>query len=68
MQWITQNWIWIAVAIAVFYFMARMHGMGRGMGHSMGRGYGRNGGDPPADRGTGSDTADRERPHRRRGC
>lgn len=57
MQWITQNWIWIAVAIGGFYFMTRMHGMGGGMGHSMGRGNGRDGGDPPADRGTGSNTA-----------
>jgi YHS domain-containing protein len=56
MQWITQNWIWIVVAIGVFYFMTRMPGMGRSMG-SMRRGYGRDSGAPPADRGTGSNTA-----------
>lgn len=56
MQWITQNWIWIVVAVGVFYFMTRMHGMGGGMGRSMGRGYGRDGGDPPADRATSSST------------
>lgn len=57
MQWLSQNWIWIAVAIAGIYFMTRMHGMGRGMGHSMGRGYASDGDGPPADRETGSNTA-----------
>jgi YHS domain-containing protein len=46
MQWLSQNWIWIAVAVGGFYFMTRMHR--GGMGRSMGRG-----GDESADRGTG---------------
>lgn len=56
MQWLSQNWIWIAIAIGGFYFMSRMHGMG-GMGHSMGRGYGRDSGAQPTDRGAASNTA-----------
>lgn len=52
MEWLSQNWIWIIVAIGVIYFMTRMHGVGQGMGHAMGRGYG--GAGPPADRGPGS--------------
>ena len=44
MAWLSQNWLWIVVAIFVFFLMSRMHRMGHGMGHSMGRGYG------PADR------------------
>ena len=53
MQWLTQNWIWIAVAVGGFYFMTRMHrgGMGRSMGHSYQRAY-----DGPADRGAGPTT------------
>jgi len=39
MEWLSQNWIWIAVAIGAFYLMSRMHR--GGMGRSMGRGYGR---------------------------
>ena len=54
MEWLSQNWIWIAVAIGGFYLMTRMHGMGHGMGHSMGRGHGGEGGDPPADRSAGA--------------
>ena len=38
MDWLSQNWIWIAIAIGGVYFMTRMHGMGGGMGRSMRRG------------------------------
>ncbi len=51
MEWLSQNWIWIVVAIGGLYFMTRMHGMGSGMGHAMGRGD-----SPPANGGTGSTT------------
>lgn len=57
MAWLSQNWIWIVVAIGFFYFMTRMHGGGHSMGRSMGyRDGGRNEA-PPSDRGTASDIA-----------
>ena len=41
MNWLTQNWIWVAVAVGGFFLMTRMHGMG-GMG-GCGGGQGENG-------------------------
>ncbi|MBS2132156.1 YHS domain-containing protein (plasmid) [Burkholderia thailandensis] len=32
MQWLSQNWIWIALAIGVFFMMRHHGGMGYGMG------------------------------------
>lgn len=58
MDWLSQNWIWIAVAIGGVFLFSRMGvggcgigtcGMGRSMGGS--RGNGING--PPVERGTG---------------
>ena len=36
MDWLSQNWIWIALAAGAFYFMTRMggHGMGGSLRHS----------------------------------
>ena len=35
MDWLGQNWIWIALAVGAFFFMTRMGGcgMGRSAGH-----------------------------------
>lgn len=57
MAWLSQNWLWVAIAIGFFYLMTRMHGGGHGMSRSFGyRGGGRN--DPPAgDRSLGRDIA-----------
>ena len=41
MNWLAQNWIWVAVAVGGFFLMTRMHGMG-GMG-GCGGGHGANG-------------------------
>jgi YHS domain-containing protein len=40
MDWLSQNWIWIALAAGAFFFMTRMggHGMGGSMRHSYGGG------------------------------
>lgn len=46
MVWLTQNWIWIAIAVGGFFLMSRMHGSG----HSHGGGNDH----PQADRGVGS--------------
>ncbi len=39
MNWLTQNWIWIAVAVGGFFLLTRMHRMG-GMGGMGGCGGG----------------------------
>ena len=57
MEWLSQNWIWIIVAIGGFYFMTRMHGMGHGIGHSMGHAYRGDGDSPPANRELAPSTA-----------
>lgn len=38
MNWVSQNWIWIALAVGAFFFMTRMgrRGMGRSMRHNQG--------------------------------
>ncbi len=38
MDWLSQNWIWVAFAAGAFFFMTRMggHGMGGSMRHSYG--------------------------------
>ena len=33
MEWLTNNWIWILVAIGVAWFLTRRGGMGCGMSH-----------------------------------
>lgn len=55
MEWLSQNWIWLAVVAVGLYFMTRMHGMG-GMGHATGRGCGSEGDGSPTDRGASSRT------------
>lgn len=57
MDWFTQNWIWIALAVGGFFLVTRMGGMGGcGMRHSTGQSHG--GGDrPPANDSAGSGTA-----------
>ncbi|WP_371349173.1 hypothetical protein [Ancylobacter sp. IITR112] len=52
MDWIFQNWIWIALAIGALFFMTRMggHGMGRSVHHNHGTAQDR----PPSDGGAGS--------------
>lgn len=57
MAWLTQNWIWIVVAVGFFYFMTRMHGGGQGIGRSMSYRYRDRNDAPPGDRGTPSDIA-----------
>ena len=41
MQWLSENWFWIVIGLALFFLMQRMHG--HGMGHRRGyrsaRGY-----------------------------
>lgn len=32
MTWLSENWLWLAVAIGGFLLMTRMHGMGMGCG------------------------------------
>lgn len=55
MDWLSQNWIWIAVAVGVLFFMTRMGGMGGcGMGHSARHGHGEDTNRSPPDGGTGS--------------
>lgn len=40
MDWLSQNWIWIALAVGAIFFMTRMggYGMGRSMRRSQGSG------------------------------
>jgi hypothetical protein len=71
MDWITQNWLWIALGIGAVFFMSRMGGCG--MGHSGGHHHD-NGGStaaPPASGAAGSgesqDGREQRRPHRH-GC
>ncbi|MFG1244431.1 hypothetical protein V5F34_24555 [Xanthobacter autotrophicus] len=51
MDWIFQNWIWIALAIGAFYFMTRMGG--RGMGRSARHSHGTAQDGPSSDVGAG---------------
>ena len=37
MDWLSQNWIWIALAVGAFFLMSRMHGMGSMGGCGTGR-------------------------------
>lgn len=57
MDWLSQNWIWIALGVGVLFFMTRMGGMGGcGMGHSTGHSHGSSNDNPPADGGAGPGT------------
>jgi YHS domain-containing protein len=49
MQWLSQNWIWIVLAIGVFLMMRR-GGMGHGHSHGSGEHTHRNPGSDAADR------------------
>lgn len=51
MDWIFQNWIWIVLAIAAFFFMTRMGG--RGIGRSAHHSHGTAQDGPPSDVGAG---------------
>lgn len=55
MDWLLQNWIWIALAVGAVFFMARMGGCG--MGHSTGHSHGSSSDNPPADPGAGVGTS-----------
>jgi len=48
MEWLTQNWFWLAIAIAAFFLMHRMHA--HRIGHAIGHGHGGSHNSPPADR------------------
>lgn len=56
MEWLSQNWLWIVIALGFFYFMTRMHGGSHGMGRSMGHRYGGRD-DGPSGRRVGPDVA-----------
>lgn len=60
MDWLSQNWSWIAIAVGGFFLMTRMGGsLGGGccgMGQSMNQSP-QSSNSPPTDRGTGSGTA-----------
>jgi len=43
MNWLTQNWIWIAVAVGGFFLLTRMRGMGGTGGCGGGHGAGGHG-------------------------
>lgn len=51
MEWLSQNWIWLLLAIG-FVFMLKRGGMGCGLGHGSahhnGHTHGQNGSEPPA--------------------
>jgi len=66
MAWLSDNWVWIALAIGAFFLMTRMGGMGCGMG---GMGH-QHGGDSPPDDRTDDQTAGTSNAttHRRHGC
>lgn len=50
MDWLYQNWIWIAVFVGGYFLMSRMGIGGCGMGHSHGPGHSHAGGShEPAD-------------------
>ena len=58
MDWLTQNWLWIAVAVGGFFLMSRMGGCG--MGHSHGGGHAggdRQAGTDKSSNGRGGETA-----------
>ena len=57
MEWLTQNWLWIVIAVGFFFLMSR--GGGCGMGHSGGRHHDHpaNSDDPQANRTIGSRSA-----------
>lgn len=59
MDWLSQNWSWIALAAGGFFLMTRMGGMGGGccgMGHSMSQSRDNGGSSPPGPE-AGSGTA-----------
>lgn len=43
MDWLSQNWIWLAVGIGIIFFMSRMGMVGCGMGHATGHDRGKDG-------------------------
>ena len=57
MEWLSQNWIWIAFAIGGFFLLNRMGIGGCGMSRSMGNSHGSGRDGSPAERAAGSGTA-----------
>lgn len=39
MEWLSQNWLWLTIAIAAFFLMHRMHAHRRRIGHGHGGGH-----------------------------
>lgn len=56
MNWLSQNWIWIALAVGGFFLFTRIGVGGCGMGRSTGTGHGSSDDGAPAERGAGSGT------------
>lgn len=52
MEWLSQNWVWIAVAVGGYFLMSRMGIGGCGMGHSHGGGHANGGRSAASDRGS----------------
>ncbi len=70
MDWITQNWLWIALGVGAVFFMSRTGGCG--MSHAGGHDHdGGSKAEPPASGGAGSagsdQTSQQRQPHRH-GC
>jgi hypothetical protein len=57
MEWLSQNWIWIALAIGGYFLLNCMGLGGYGMGRSTGGSHGIASEGPPAVRGAGSGPA-----------
>lgn len=55
MNWLSQNWIWIALGVGALFFVTRMGG--RGMGRSIRHSHGSGQDIPPSDGGAGSRAA-----------
>lgn len=47
MDWLSQNWIWIALGVGALFFITRMGGCG--MGHSTDRGHGSGNNNSPSE-------------------
>lgn len=68
MDWIVQNWLWLALGVGAVFFMSRMGGCG--MSHSGGhRQEASARAEPPAAAGpTGLDQSNHQRQTHRHGC
>lgn len=64
MDWITQNWLWIALGVGAVFFMSRMGGCGMSRSGADRHDGGSNT-EPPASSGTGSAGSDQDNQQRR---